>query len=194
HFPFGGFDSRLPFITVSPDGSTLFVVGAIKDNVNFYLILAYNAYTGGQLWTAEPAQAAGFLATSQPVAVSPDSSTVYVTGTPRGANPIGYETVALNAATNTQVWETNSSFPRLRNHQAAAIAASPNGSAVFVTGSAGTVALNASTGAALWQDNYKEQWDRFPVGLIVSPSSSVVYVAAKARFETTSSDLTIAYD
>ena len=194
HFPFGGFDSAEPFIKVSPDGSTVVVVGAIKDNVNFYLILAYNAHTGAQLWTAEPVQATGFLAQGQPVAVSPDSSTVYVTGTPRGHGPIAYRTIALNAATGAQVWVATTSFPPLFRHQATAIAASPDGSAVFVTGQNGTVALNASTGAALWQDNYKLRWSRSPGALAVSQTSSIVYVTGSAQIGGHRSVLTIAYN
>jgi hypothetical protein len=195
HFPFGGLDSREPFIKVSPDGSTVFVVGAIPHGApKSYLILAYNAATGAQLWTAEPVQGAGSLALDQPVAVSPDSSTVYVTGSTFGRSPVAYTTVALNAATGAQVWVANTSFPPLRQHLASAIAASPDGSAVFVTGQNGTVALNASTGAALWQDNYKLRWDRGPAAVAVSPTSSTVYVTGGARVGTTNSDLTIAYN
>jgi sugar lactone lactonase YvrE len=194
HFPFGGFDSRLPFIKVSPDGSTVFVVGAIKDNVNFYLILAYNAHTGAQLWTAEPVQAASaFLAQGQPVAVSPDSGTVYVTGTPRGEGPDAYRTVALSAATGAPAWVANTSFPPLFRHQATAIAASPDGSAVFVTGQNGTVALNASTGATLWQDNYKLRWNRSPNAVAVS-DSGMVYVSGGAQIGGHGAALTIAYN
>ena len=195
HFPFGGFDSRLPFIKVSPDGSTVFVVGAIKDNVNFYLILAYNAHTGAQLWTAEPVQAASaFLAEGQPVAVSPDSSTVYVTGTPRGEGPAAYRTIALNAATGAEAWVASTSFPPLFRHQATAIAASPDGSAVFETGQNGTVALNASNGATLWQDNYKLRWNRSPGAVAVSPTSSIVYVTGGAQIGGHGAALTIAYN
>ena len=47
HFPFGGIDSRLPFITVSPDGSTVFVSGgSSQDTVSGpseYLTVAYSA-------------------------------------------------------------------------------------------------------------------------------------------------------
>ena len=72
HFPFGGPESAEPFIKVSPDGSTVFVVGTIPHGApQTYLILAYNAATGAQLWTAEPPQAASsFLAQGQPVAAS----------------------------------------------------------------------------------------------------------------------------
>src|SRR5215472_6780576 len=195
HFPFGGPDSREPFITVSPEGSTVFAVGTIPQGApQTYLILAYNAATGAQLWTAEPVQAAGALALDQPVAVSPDSSTVYVTGSPYGRSSVAYTTVALNAATGAQVWVANTSFPPLRPHLATAIAASPDGSAVFVTGQNGTVALNASTGAALWQDNYKLRWSRSPGALAVSPTSSIVYVTGSAQIGGHRSVLTIAYN
>ena len=72
------------------------------------------------------------------MAVSPDGSTVYVTGTSgaRPANGVAYTrivTIAYSAATGSQLWRANYGV-RKQNSGAVALAVSPAGSTVFVTG------------------------------------------------------------
>jgi DNA-binding beta-propeller fold protein YncE len=176
--PFTGENNDDPMMSVSPDGSTVFVVGEIRrDDRPSDLILAYDAATGTQRWVGHPGATWADLA-SHPVAVSPDSSTVYVTGTPGGRNPVGYTTVAYNVATGAQLWSAATQFPQMdaESRQASGITVAPDGSAVFVTGRAGTVAYDAATGAQLWRDHYKQRWGWWPVGIAASPDSSLVYV------------------
>jgi hypothetical protein len=169
----------VPSITVSPDGATVYVAGDLaRGQHNDYLVLAYNAATGAQLWVATPLPY-GSAAQFQAVAVSPDSKTVYITGRLDffGGNAAkSYDTIALSAATGTTVWNTNTKFPPHVFHTLTSIAVSPDSSTVYIAGSSGTVAYNAATGAQLWLDAYKQAYDRARVSLAVSPDSATVYV------------------
>ena len=170
----------VPSITVSPDGATVYVAGDLARGTgnNDYLVLAYNAATGAQLWAEAPAgfaSIAGFRA----VAVSPDSATVFITGTRDsvgGSASRSYLTEALDASTGTARWATQTSFPRFVPHTVTSIAVSPDGSAVYVAGSSGTIAYDAATGAQLWLDAYKQAYRRSHLSLVVSADSATVYV------------------
>jgi DNA-binding beta-propeller fold protein YncE len=105
--------------------------------------------------------------------VSPDGSQVFLTAN-SGPNECAYVTIAFNAATGQQNWLATT--PRQVFGFASAIAVSPDGSAVFVTGRTGTVAFDTSTGAQLWRDHYKLRWLRYPGYLAVSPDSATVFV------------------
>jgi outer membrane protein assembly factor BamB len=171
----------VPSITVSPDGATVYVAGDLARGTghNDYLVLAYNAATGAQLWVTSPLAFAS-IAHVHAVAVSPDSATVYVTGTEDffgGIASKSYDTLALNAATGATKWNTNTKFPAHVFHDLTSIGASPDASTVFVGGSSG-IAYDAANGAQLWLDAYKQAYDRDPVSLAVSPDSATVYVAS----------------
>jgi WD40 repeat protein len=111
--------------------------------------------------------------------VSPDSKTVYITGRLDffGGNAArSYDTIALNAATGATMWNTNTKFPAHVFHSITSIAVSPDGSAVFVSGSSATVAYDAASGTQLWLDAYKQAYNRTRTSLAVSPDSATVYV------------------
>ncbi len=71
----------IPSITVSPDGATVYVAGDLGETSSFndYLMLAYDAATGALRWAVTPVSFS-FAAQFKAVAVSPDSTTVYMTG------------------------------------------------------------------------------------------------------------------
>jgi DNA-binding beta-propeller fold protein YncE len=169
----------VPSITVSPDGATVYVAGDLANGgFNDYLMLAYDAATGALRWAVTPL-GDGSAAQYQAVAVSPDAKTVYMTGRLDhfgGHAAKSYDTIALNAATGATKWNTNTKFPPHVFHSITSIAVSPDGSAVFISGSSGTVAYDAATGAQLWLDAYKQAYDRSRTSLAVSPDSSTVYV------------------
>jgi outer membrane protein assembly factor BamB len=131
------FGASFGSIAVSPDGSTVFVTGAagLVDNGDYQATVAYNATTGAKLWQVIGTTVVGGLS---PVAVSPDSSTVYVTNA--GLD----QTVAYNAATGAARWTKPSGGD--------ALALAADGGTLFLTGEPGgaTQALNAATGAADW--------------------------------------------
>jgi DNA-binding beta-propeller fold protein YncE len=150
-------------VAVSPDRGTVFVTGS--DNAGSdgedYVTVAYSAVTGAQLWVSRYDGAAHGNDYASKVAVSPGGSTVYVTGWSIGTGSIYYydwATVAYNAATGAQLWVRRHSS-RYGTSGASALAVSPGGGTVFVTGfSHGatsdddylTIAYNAATGARLW--------------------------------------------
>jgi len=127
-------------LAVSADGSMIYVTGTTGTTtvtpMSDYTTVAYHS-TGAQAWVAHyTGPAKDSTATS--VAVSPDGSTVYVTGTSgaRPANGVAYTrivTIAYSAATGSQLWRVNYGV-RKQNSSAVALAVSPDGSTVFVTG------------------------------------------------------------
>jgi hypothetical protein len=176
-------------VTASPNGSAVFVAGqyAKRSSGSGAVLWAYNQATGALLWHERYTAAAQSLFSA--VAASPDSATVFVTGqaqaTRRSAG--NYLTVAYNAATGATRW-ADASGPQGRTD---AIAVSPDGSAVYVTGATGTVAYNAATGAKLWTAS---AWAN---AIAVAPDGSAVYVTSSLTFgyrNRYTAYLTIAYD
>ena len=206
--PLGGSD-QAHSVAVSPNGKTVFVTGSSfgTGNGNDYATVAYSAATGAQLWAKRYNGAANGSRGANSVAVSPDGKTVFVTGSSYGgsATSFDYATVAYNAATGAQLWVKRYTGPGSGDDQAYSVAASPDGTAVFVTGyssgaTAGqvdyaTVAYSAATGAQLWVKRYAG-----PVSggigtqaysVAVSPSGSTVYVTGESSSDSTYA--TVAY-
>src|SRR5262249_55404248 len=121
------------------------------------------AVPGAQLWVQRYYGPGNGLDAASSVAVSPGGSKVFVTGESKGATPDtdsgDYLTVAYNAATGAQLWTARYNGPG-HYDSAQAVALSPDGATVFVTGSSNhesgqfsdyaTVAYRASDGAQLW--------------------------------------------
>jgi WD40 repeat protein len=183
-------------MTVS--GSTVYVTGSsIGTNDGYdYATVAYNAATGAQLWAKRYNGAALGSRGANSVAASPDGKTVYVTGSSYAGSTTGYDyaTVAYGAATGAQLWVKRFTGPGSGDDQAYSVAASPDGTTVFVTGySSGTAAgqvdyatvgYNAATGAQLWVKLYAGL-ARGGIGtqahsVAVSPSGSTVYVTGES--------------
>jgi hypothetical protein len=108
-------------------------------------------------------------------AASPDSKTVFVTGT----DVDGFVTVAYNAASGAQRWHADFG---VEFDTAEAIAVSPNGKTVFVTGTTGadggyaTVAYGAASGTPLWMASYAGPGVSTSVPSSIAASSSSVFV------------------
>ncbi|HEY2443473.1 MAG TPA: PQQ-binding-like beta-propeller repeat protein [Streptosporangiaceae bacterium] len=179
-------------VAVSPDGSTVFVTGIsanTADTVSAYATLAYSAATGARLWTALY-QGPGMRNTAIALAVSPDGSTVFVTGTSATGHTDAYATVAYDAATGAARW-TARYHPGPGGSLATAVAVSPDGTQVFVTGysfqTAGpsdyaTVDYDAATGAQQWARRYHGSGNGGSAGtsVAVSPDGGTVYVTGYA--------------
>jgi sugar lactone lactonase YvrE len=175
-------------VAVSPDGSTVFVTGECGYG---YATVAYKAATGAQLWAKRYTSSGATVNYANAMAVSPSGKTVFVTGEsePTASEP-RYVTVAYNAATGAQLWATRYSGPGRSNSDIAhAVAVSPNGNTVFVTGVStsttttvnddATVAYNAATGAQLWAERHSGLRDvdnGYFNSLAVSPTGGAVYV------------------
>jgi WD40 repeat protein len=170
----------VPSITVSPDGATVYVAGDLARGTghNDYLVLAYNAATGAQLWATSPLAFAS-IAPYRAVAVSPDSKTVYVTGTQDTVGSVGfksYDTIAMSAATGATVWDSQRATRPHVAHTLTSIAVSPDGSRVFIAGSSGIICLDPANGEQLWMLIFKQAYRRLHLSLAVSPDSSTLYV------------------
>lgn len=178
-YPVGaGFPIQYDSLAVSPDGSAVYVSGVQEfpsgGGNGDYVMVAYDAATGARKWvTSSP----GF--TQQDMALSPDGSRIYITGTPGGSTADAQMTVAYDAATGTQDWAVKAPGYPSPTTVTDAVAVNPNGSAVYVTGSAGTLAYGATTGKQEWVTRIGS-WD-FPGffdalgGIAVSPDGSTVY-------------------
>jgi DNA-binding beta-propeller fold protein YncE len=170
-------------LAVSPDG-TIFVTGG--SGVATFATVAYDS-SGTKLW----AKRDGSLAAARAIALSPDGTTVFVTGqsTPSSTD---YLTVAYVAATGHQLWAKLFDGDAHGFDSANAIAVSPDGNTVLVTGQSdnasatadyATVAYNASTGGQLWAKSYNgpagDVDNAHAVG--VSPDGTKVVVTGESR-------------
>ena len=158
-------------ITVSPDGSKVFVNGG---SGNFETAtVAYDASTGSQLYVI---QSSGGMVPWKALAVSPDSSTLYVATA--GGGQCGFQLAAYDASDGTPLW--SAVYPDCGTNMA--IALSPDGSTLYAAGYGNhgfaTVAYDASTGAQLWatvSNQLRADGDTEPsVG--VSPDGTKVFV------------------
>jgi WD40 repeat protein len=173
-------------VAVSPDGTTVFVTGSCGATTTVdYATVAYNAATGAQKWV-KLYNGVGSLNYANSVAVSPSGKTVFVTGESDAAGWPQYATVAYNAATGAQLWAKRYGASG-SNDIAHAVAVSPNGNTVFVTGTSTsptftddvTVAYNAATGAQLWVKRHSGVQiaaNGYNNSLAVSPTGGAVYV------------------
>jgi WD40 repeat protein len=186
--PVGYSEDLAAALGLSPDGSTVFVTGASDDGVwTDYATVAYKASTGHHLWTARYGRPAEDAART--LSVSPDGSRVFVsgfsisTGTSRDIVTIGY-----NAATGRELWRTRYDGAVHREDQANAMAISPDGSQVFVTGYSDrskrlrnyvTLAYGAKTGRERWVRDYQGPggFNNTAKAIVVSPDESRVFVA-----------------
>lgn len=161
-------------VVVSPDGAKVFVVSELGQQR--LVVLAYNALTGAVLWTGLPSSYGVFEATD-PVAVSPNSTALFVGGTARGrgASP-SHVVYAFDTENGTLYWSASTTLKHPLQHPATSVVVSPDGSTVYESGSAGVVAYNAASGSVLWTVHYKIRWQETDDYLAVSPDSSTAYV------------------
>jgi DNA-binding beta-propeller fold protein YncE len=142
-------------LAVSPDGQAVFVTGDPD-----YLTIAYNAATGRRLWDRR--EHGPFANDAKSIAVSPDSSTVFVTGLSL-LSEWTYLTVSYDARTGARRWSRRYGNPANGGSVAEALAVSPDGQTVFVTGGSGgsrttedfaTIAYDSMTGYTRWVSRY----------------------------------------
>ena len=201
-------------LRVSPDGTAVFVTGTSDRGASSkrdYATVAYEPSTGAELWVSRyrgPGDRGDYASA---VGVSPDGSTVFVTGqSPAGSRSrVDYATVAYNASTGAELWVSRYNGPASRGDYAYALAVSPDGAEVFVTGRSATtlsrghdyttVAYDALTGAQSWVRRYAgfKAWDYSDAAraVVVSPDGSQVFVTGTSVGWTGSPNyFTFAYD
>ncbi|MFC4117390.1 S8 family serine peptidase [Nonomuraea zeae] len=198
-------------ITLSPDGSKVFVVGisaATTDETDAFTI-AYDAATGGELWTARHNGSGGQSDYAGAVTASPDGKSLYVTGmTSTSETGADYFTAAYNVDNGERTWLAQYSGPGGGIDDARTIAVTPDGSKVFVSGQSsgpggtgltnwGTVAYDAATGGQLWAVQHNGPGNEIDIAadMAVSADGKVVFIVGDSVSQDTSSDMTaIAYD
>jgi hypothetical protein len=139
--------------------------------------------------------------------VSPDGAAVYVTGYSDGkTGGANYATVAYSTADGALRWSRRYDGSAHTGDVSRAIAISPDGSRVFITGRShgaltgddyATVAYDAATGAQLWARRYTgpRAGDDEATSLAVNPDGSTVYVTGHSHGTGTGADYaTIAYE
>ena len=177
-------------IAVSPDSKKVFVTGSsggIRSDAD-YATIAYDAVNGTELWVQRyngPGNAADF---PQALVVSPDGGGVFVTGYSYGATSFSdYATIAYDAATGVRIWLRRFDDPINGFDFACALALSPDGTRLFVTGSCDTantgtdsvtLAYHAATGRRLWLQRYNEPANNSdsPSAIAVSRNGKEVFV------------------
>ena len=137
---------------------------------------------GSQLWVQRYNGPGNSFDAASSVAVSRGGGRVFVTGASRGTRSgPDYATVAYSAVTGARLWAARYNGPGNGNDAASAVAVSPGGSRVYVTGASRgatttgylTVAYSAATGAQLWLARHS---DMLLAAVAVSPGGSRVYV------------------
>jgi WD40 repeat protein len=195
-------------LVVSPDGATVYVTGSssTRTNLTVWATVAYDAATGARRWLALYDDSEFDPDAARDIGVSPDGKAVFVTGYfAEGGGSWDYGTVAYEAATGTQRWVARFNGRGNRNDLAWALAVSPDGSTVFVTGQAdqtgsigkfATVAYDTVTGTQRWVAEYRgPENSNGAVAVGVSPDGGAVFVTGSSRGEGTHSDFaTVAYD
>jgi outer membrane protein assembly factor BamB len=165
------------------------------------------AVPGAKLWVQRYNGPGNGTDAAHSVAVSPDGATVFVTGQSPGATPGSgqddYLTAAYNAATGARLWTARYDGPG--TDQAAAVAVSPDGGTVFVTGTTwggpglggnyATVAYRASDGAQLWVARYKNPANDGDnaAALSVARNGTAVFVTGTSWVGSGSGIATVAY-
>ena len=196
-------------VAASPDGKTVFVTGSsyAGSSTDYdYVTVAYNAATGAQLWAKRYTGPGSGDDQAYSVAASPDGKSVFVTGYSSGTTvgEVGYATVGYNAATGAQLWVKQYAGPASGGigTQAYSVAASPDGSTVYVTGESGndstyaTVAYTAATGAQVWVKRYTGNGPSGSAAqaVAVSPATGTVFVTGYSSGSGSGNDYaTIAY-
>ena len=102
-----------------------------------FTTVGYATTSGAQLWARsyQPPAAVNGTDGAQAAGMSPDGASVYITGSAAGSarNSVTYTTIAYHTATGQKAWLARYVGPRHFDF-ANALAVSPTGQGVFVTG------------------------------------------------------------
>jgi hypothetical protein len=180
---FHGAHVRPADIVVSPDASRVFVTGR-NGNVerSRFVTVAYDARDGRRLWS----DGFGDVSVNEAVAMaaSPNGRRVYVLGTTwTPLHGFTWATIAYDTATGRRLWVNSFGETTSGYDFAADVAVDPNGSLLYVTGSAqtltdssiGVVAYDARTGRRVWYHAYDASGSADANALAVAPDGGRVY-------------------
>jgi hypothetical protein len=203
----GDTDDAANAIGVSPDGQRVFVTGTSGRDDDFATV-AYDATTGERLWVTRyaPRDGGGYADVAAELGVSPDGSTVFVTGSnaldPDSWND--YTTVAYDAATGAELWARRYDGPGNGDDVAWSLAVTPDGSGLIVTGSSegalgdpnfATVRYDTQTGTQVWARRFDgpHNAEDFVTEVGVSPNGSEIFVTGTTSSWSNTNLATVAY-
>jgi hypothetical protein len=195
-------------VDVSPNGSKLFVSGVSYGSTSGgdYATVAYDAFTGSRLWVSRYTTPGNGFDECRALRVSPDGSKVFATGDSKGSTSIDdYATVAYKASTGAALWVKRYNGPGNGDDGAHALAVSPDGSKVFITGPSegsgssydyATIAYGASAGAKLWVRRYNgpANGGDGAQALGVSPDGSQLFITGSSGSPGSADYATVAYN
>ena len=202
-----GLSDILAGLTVSPDGDTVFITGmAVRELSTDFATIAYDAATGEQEWISYFDGPGRDTEDPRDIAVSPDGSTVVVTGQsagPEGSGLTNFGTVAYAADTGAELWSAQHDGPAHGIDLPTTVAVGETGT-VFVSGSVAdesndwvTLAYDGTTGAELWTNSYDGVGasQDTPRSAVVSPDGATLVVTGNSDGVGTDGDYaTVAYD
>ncbi len=203
----GGTDCAFS-LELDPTGEWLFVTG-LSDGEGTgtdYATVARFAFTGEEIWSARYDGPTSSNDAAQDIVLSPGGSKVFVTGRSWDVDSgDDYATIAYESATGLQLWAARYDGARSDHDHAKALATSPDGSLVFVTGDSmgksgvdfATVAYDSETGARVWSNRFDGDVLRadYAEALAVTPDESVVVVGGRSMdIETDYDFMTVGYD
>jgi DNA-binding beta-propeller fold protein YncE len=140
--------------------------------------------------------------------VSPSGMEVFVTGSTAGLtapDDVDYRTMAYAASTGAKLWGSRYDGPGNDYDVAEAVAVSPDGARVFVTGQSrgdrthidyATLGYDAANGTQLWTKRYNGPGDGYDraTSVAVSPAGATLFVTGASRGSTSGRDFaTIGY-
>jgi subtilisin family serine protease/outer membrane protein assembly factor BamB len=201
-------------LVVSPDGGTVYVSGLVTTDfvtggtTTDYGTIAYDADTGDELWVTLFNGPGDGTDDPRAIDVSPDGSTVVVTGQSRGIDTgfTDFGTVAYDAATGEELWNAlyNGPATGFDIDIGGAVTAGADGTVIVAGSSSGsgtgsdwaTIAYDISTGEELWVERYDATGSTdVPRAVTMTPDRGTVVVTGNSWGDGTGSDYaTIAYD
>jgi hypothetical protein len=201
-------------VAVAPDGETVFVTGQYElyeggEWVYHHLaVMAYGASDGARRWIRfyDGPRGAGFdtnggFGGPREIAVDPTGETLFVVGfsdhkawvTGQSPTPNSdYVTLALEADTGARRWVQRYDGPGRGEDVAEALALTPDGGTVIVTGKsqgatgpdAATIAYRASDGARLWLRRVEDPRHNRAIDVAVAPNGNrAVVVGSRTTTE-----------
>jgi len=200
--------SEATSIATSPEGSKVVVTGVSSEpgSGEDYATVAYDASGGAELWVSRYDDTSNGDDGASSLVMASDGSKVFVTGHSRVAGKgFDYATIAYKASSGDQIWLRRYNGRGNGRDLGYAIATSPDGGKVFVTGEStgeggnsdyATVAYDASTGAKLWVKRYNgpANDDDLALAIAASPDGSKVLVTGSASVRSYDTDyVTVAY-
>ncbi len=200
-------------VLTSPDGERLFVAGSSLPALPGimrpdFAAAAYDAENGHELWAARYEGTENAPDELAALAMSPDGSRLFLTGLTEGPGTgTDFLTVAYDGDTGELLWEDRHDGPEHDSDTGNAVAVSPDGQTVFVSGMSTyqghnadltTIAYDAATGEQRWVKAYDGPGHDLDTALAIdlSPDGTTLVVSGQSKgVDTGLTDWgTVAYD